>query len=65
MTSTDPRIVIALESGGPAPSGYLEIAGEEDQPFAGWLNLLAVLGETIDRYGAPGADGGPESARPA
>jgi hypothetical protein len=74
MANENPRIVIALSAGGAAPSGQVEIDGEEGRPFRGWLALLAELGRAFERGdAAPAADQaeirqaqiGPPSGRPA
>lgn len=35
-----------------APCGVVSVDGGPDRPFAGWLQLLAILGELLPRPGA-------------
>jgi hypothetical protein len=43
MTPTEDRIEIALQPGAPVPTGHVRVAGDDDQPFTGWLGLLTAL----------------------
>lgn len=61
MTGSERRIVIAVQPDRPSPSGHVELADQEDQPFTGWLGLLSVLGAAFEQLregAAPRTDDG-------
>lgn len=53
MTSPDPRIVIALQPGAESLAGNVQVIGEADRPFTGWLGLLSALERSIDLVTSP------------
>lgn len=45
-------MVVAFETGGAGLRGRVLVAGEPEQPFAGWLGLLAALDGAIKLLGS-------------
>jgi hypothetical protein len=53
MAPPEARIVIALQPGPAAPSGRVQVAGEPDRSFTGWLGLLSALEAAIGPSAGP------------
>jgi hypothetical protein len=66
MKPAVPSIVITLEPGADdSLAGHVQVTGEADRPFSGWLGMLSALERSIDRLPSASAEGAEESDRGA